>query len=51
MPVKDLFHNAVKIGLQKDGWTITQDPLYLKVSTPIEMYSYSFSKLQYQKLS
>ena len=28
MPVRDLFHNAVKRALQKDGWTITHDPLY-----------------------
>jgi hypothetical protein len=27
MPAKDLFHDAVKIGLEKDGWTITDDPL------------------------
>jgi glycerol dehydrogenase-like iron-containing ADH family enzyme len=38
MPAKDLFHNAVKIGLQKDGWTITHDPLHLKIGTAIEMY-------------
>jgi hypothetical protein len=23
---KDLFHNSVKIALQKEGWTITDDP-------------------------
>ncbi len=28
---KDLFHNVVKIALIKDGWTITSDPLFLKV--------------------
>ncbi len=38
MPAKDLFHNSVKIGLQKNGWIITQDPLYLKIGTAIEMY-------------
>lgn len=26
---KDLFHEAVKEALQKDGWTITDDPLML----------------------
>lgn len=31
MAAKDIFHNAVKIGLQKEGWTITDDPLSLKV--------------------
>lgn len=30
MPAKDVFHDAVKSGLQKDGWTITHDPLSLK---------------------
>ena len=27
MSARDIFHNAVKIALQKDGWTITHDPL------------------------
>ncbi len=26
---RDLIHNAVKNALQKDGWLITDDPLYL----------------------
>lgn len=26
MPRKDSYHNAVKIGLQKKGWLITDDP-------------------------
>lgn len=30
MPAKDVFHDAVKSGLQKDGWIITHDPLSLK---------------------
>jgi XisH protein len=29
MSAKDLVHNAVKHALQKDGWTITHDPLYI----------------------
>jgi hypothetical protein len=29
MPAKDIFHNTVKIGLEKEGWAITSDPLYL----------------------
>lgn len=29
MPAKDTFHDAVKNALIKDGWTITDDPLYL----------------------
>ncbi len=31
MSAKDIFHDAVKSALQKDGWTITNDPLYLKL--------------------
>ncbi|MCC3529643.1 MAG: XisH family protein [Microcoleus sp. PH2017_22_RUC_O_B] len=31
MAAKDRFHKAVKIALEKDGWTITEDPLYIKV--------------------
>lgn len=27
MPARDIFHDAVKIALQKDGWVITHDPL------------------------
>jgi hypothetical protein len=30
MPAKDIFHNTVKIGLEKEGWEITSDPLYLE---------------------
>ena len=31
MAAKDKFHDAVKHGLIKDGWTITDDPLTLKI--------------------
>lgn len=31
MPAKDMFHDAVKIGLEKDGWVITADPLFIKI--------------------
>ncbi|NER99775.1 MAG: hypothetical protein F6J86_39210 [Symploca sp. SIO1B1] len=31
MPAKDLFHNTVKIALEKDGWTITDEHLFIKV--------------------
>lgn len=27
---KDVFHEAVKTALQKDGWTITHDPLHIE---------------------
>jgi hypothetical protein len=30
MAAKDVFHNAVKQALIKDGWTITHDPLRIK---------------------
>ena len=30
MPAKDIYHNAVKNALIKDGWTITHDPLHIK---------------------
>jgi hypothetical protein len=29
MPAKDRFHDAVRHALEKDGWTITHDPLRL----------------------
>ncbi len=31
---KDLFHEAVKVALQKDGWEITHDPYKLKSLAP-----------------
>lgn len=31
MPAKDLFHEAVKNALIKEGWTITDDPLTFKI--------------------
>jgi XisH protein len=30
---KDLFHNNVKVALQKDGWNITHDPYKLRYGT------------------
>ncbi len=30
MPAKDLFHDAVRVALANDGWTITDDPLTLR---------------------
>jgi hypothetical protein len=30
MPAKDIYHDAVKNALIKDGWIITDDPLHLK---------------------
>jgi hypothetical protein len=31
MPAQDTFHSAVKVALQKDGWTVTDDPLTLEI--------------------
>ncbi len=31
MPAKDLFHNTVKIALEKDGWKITDEHLFIQV--------------------
>jgi hypothetical protein len=33
MPAKDIYHETVKAALIKDGWTITDDPLNLKIGT------------------
>lgn len=33
MAAKDLFHQAVKIALEKDNWLITHDPLHLEMGT------------------
>ena len=30
MPAKDLYHEAVKQALIKDGWVVTNDPLHLR---------------------
>ena len=37
MPAKDLFHDTVKRALIKDGWTITDDPLFLRFGS-VDMY-------------
>lgn len=29
MPAKDIFHDMVKIGLEKERWEITPDPIEL----------------------
>ena len=31
MPARDIYHEAVKNALVKDGWTITDDPLTLEL--------------------
>ena len=37
MSAKDTFHNIVKHALIKDHWTITADPLYIRIEA-IQMY-------------
>jgi hypothetical protein len=37
MAAKDIFHDAVKHALEKDGWLITNDPLFLRFGG-LEMY-------------
>lgn len=37
MAARDIFHNAVRKGLEKEGWLITDDPLEIEVGG-IEMY-------------
>ncbi len=38
MSAKDVFHNAVRSALEKDGWTITDDPLFIKVTPRSEFF-------------
>jgi hypothetical protein len=37
MPAKDVFHDAVKYALEKEGWHITHDPLFLRFGG-LELY-------------
>ena len=37
MSAKDKFHNAVKAALHKDGWIITDDPLFFRFGG-VEVY-------------
>ncbi|MFN6463237.1 MAG: XisH family protein [Nostoc sp. DedVER02] len=32
MSARDIFHNLVRLALQKDGWTITHDPLSIDLA-------------------
>ena len=38
MPIKDVYHDVVKNALIKDGWTITDDPLYLNLEEIVTLY-------------
>ncbi|MBX2866122.1 MAG: XisH family protein [Leptolyngbyaceae cyanobacterium MAG.088] len=37
MAAKDIFHDAVKNALEKEGWSITDDPLFIRFGG-IDMY-------------
>jgi XisH protein len=37
MAAKDIFHDAVKRALEKEGWLITNDPLFLRFGG-LDMY-------------
>jgi len=37
MTAKDIFHDAVRNGLEKEGWTITHDPMFIQIGG-VEMY-------------
>ena len=38
MSAKDIVHNIVRDALEKDGWIITHDPFFLRVSETIGMF-------------
>lgn len=35
---KDLYHDAVKIALEKEGWTITEDPFTMNISVSLSYH-------------
>ncbi|MBD2440263.1 XisH family protein [Nostoc sp. FACHB-110] len=43
MPAKDIYHDAVKNALIKDGWTITADPYFLQYQDA-ELYADLFAE-------
>ncbi len=47
---KDIYHNVVKTALEKDGWTITNDPLTLKVGgrSTLDHYTWQFHKAYFR---
>ncbi len=38
MPAEDIYHDTVKNALLKDGWTITNDPYYIKYEQDFRMF-------------
>ena len=45
MPAKDIYHDAVKNALIKDGWTILADPFLI----PLNMKMIIFMLIYWQK--
>ncbi|MEI6442176.1 MAG: XisH family protein [Nostocales cyanobacterium ELA583] len=37
MSAKDVFHDTVKIALEKENWLITDDPLYLRLTALVKI--------------
>ncbi|MEH2159888.1 MAG: XisH family protein [Nostoc sp.] len=37
MSAKDIFHNTVKVALEKDSWKITHDPLFFQLTEQIRI--------------
>ena len=37
MSAKDIFHNTVKIALEKENWQITDDPLYFRLTALVKI--------------
>lgn len=37
MSAKDFFHNAVRLALEKDGWLVTDDPLYFRLTALVKI--------------
>ncbi|MDJ1183776.1 XisH family protein [Roseofilum casamattae] len=37
MSAKDMFHDTVRIAIEKDGWTITNDPLFIELTKQVRM--------------
>lgn len=33
MPAKDIFHDSVKVALQKQGWTILREDWYIEIES------------------
>ena len=45
MPAKDFYHDTVRVALLKDGWTITDDSLTLKIGNRSAAIDLSAEKL------